>query len=113
MTRACVRGASVAGFLSVQPADRIPREWYMPGVTILTQVCKGIDECGICAYVCPEHLFESSKEMNESGYYPPKVINQEGCTGCRNCMICCPDFAIIVDKDAVSAAKEDNHAAKG
>jgi 2-oxoglutarate ferredoxin oxidoreductase subunit delta len=37
--------------------------------------------------------------MNDAGYYPPEVTDQEACTGCRNCMIYCPDFAIAVEKD--------------
>ncbi len=86
----------------------------MPRVTILSQVCKGTDDCGICVYVCPEQLFAPSKEMNESGYYPPEIKNQEACTGCLNCMISCPDFAIIVEKDAKPSTDtiEDHHAIK-
>ena len=71
----------------------------MPKVTILSQACKGIDDCGICAYVCPQQLFEACKEMNDAGYYPPEIANQEECTGCLNCMICCPDYAIVVEKE--------------
>lgn len=72
----------------------------MPKVTILSEACKGIDECGICAYVCPEQLFAASRQMNESGYYPPVIKKAHACTGCLNCTISCPDFAIVVDNDA-------------
>ncbi len=72
---------------------------HMPIVTILSQICKGVDDCGICAHVCPEQLFETCREMNESGYYPPEIKDPDKCTGCLNCMICCPDYAIIVEKD--------------
>ena len=53
-------------------------------------------------------------QMNESGYYPSEIKNQEACTGCLNCMISCPDFAIIVEKDAKPStdANEDHHAIK-
>jgi 2-oxoglutarate ferredoxin oxidoreductase subunit delta len=39
----------------------------MPRVTIFSQACKGVDDCGICAHVCPKNLFEACKEMNEHG----------------------------------------------
>ena len=71
----------------------------MPKVTIFSQACKGVDDCGICAFVCPEQLFRACRQMNEAGYYPPEIIDQEACTACRNCMIHCPDFAIAVEKD--------------
>lgn len=86
----------------------------MPKVTILSQACKGVDDCGICAYVCPKQLFEACKEMNEAGYYPPEVSNSEECTACQNCMICCPDYAIVVEKEEEQPTnkKEDHDAAK-
>ena len=86
----------------------------MSKITIFSQACKGVDDCGICAHVCPEQLFEACKEMNESGYYPPEIKDPDECTGCQNCMICCPDFAIVVekDKDRPSNKKEDHDVAK-
>jgi 2-oxoglutarate ferredoxin oxidoreductase subunit delta len=41
--------------------------------------------------------------MNEAGYYPPEITDPEACTGCQNCMIYCPDFAIAVEKDEKSS----------
>ena len=84
----------------------------MSKVTILSQVCKGVDDCGICAHVCPQDLFEACRKMNEAGYYPPEIVNEEECTGCLNCMISCPDYAIIVEKgeDAKSHPQEDKDA---
>ena len=38
----------------------------MSKITIFSETCKGVDDCGICAHVCPEQLFEACKEMNES-----------------------------------------------
>jgi 2-oxoglutarate ferredoxin oxidoreductase subunit delta len=38
--------------------------------------------------------------MNEAGYVPPEITDINECTGCMNCMIYCPDFAIVVEKDA-------------
>lgn len=71
----------------------------MSKVTIFSQSCKGVDDCGICAFVCPEHLFKACRQMNAAGYYPPEIIDPGACTGCRNCMIYCPDFAIAVEKN--------------
>jgi 2-oxoglutarate ferredoxin oxidoreductase subunit delta len=67
-------------------------------VTIFHQACKGIDDCGICIFVCPKQLFIKSKELNESGYLPPEIKDASECSGCMNCMIFCPDFAIMVEK---------------
>jgi 2-oxoglutarate ferredoxin oxidoreductase subunit delta len=52
--------------------------------------------------------------MNESGYYPPEIRDPDECTGCLNCMICCPDYAIVVEKDEDRPAnkQEDHDAAK-
>ncbi|MEM5786998.1 MAG: 4Fe-4S dicluster domain-containing protein [Syntrophobacteraceae bacterium] len=79
----------------------------MPKVTVLEQSCKGVEDCGICTFVCPESLFAPSDSMNIAGYLPPKVEGQDRCTGCRNCMIYCPDFSIVVEKDAEGSASSD------
>jgi 2-oxoglutarate ferredoxin oxidoreductase subunit delta len=78
----------------------------MPKVTILSQNCKGVDQCGICKYVCPKDLYEDSKEMNSAGYVPPAIPDDEACTACENCMIYCPDMAIVVHKNEQKAAPE-------
>ncbi len=67
----------------------------MPKVTLLAQSCKGMEDCGICAFVCPKSLFEASTTMNQSGYVPPQPPDEQKCTCCGNCMIYCPDFAIV------------------
>jgi len=82
----------------------------MPKVTILSQSCKGVDDCGICAYTCPKQLFEACREMNESGYYPPEITDTDECTGCKMCMICCPDYAIVVETDEQQKTSEQNDA---
>jgi Pyruvate/2-oxoacid:ferredoxin oxidoreductase delta subunit len=38
--------------------------------------------------------------MNRLGYVPVEIENEHACTGCQNCMIYCPDFAIAVEKDS-------------
>lgn len=79
----------------------------MSKVTIFRQSCKGVDDCGICAYVCPKELFRACTEMNEAGYFPPEIQDENECTGCQNCMIYCPDFAIAVEKPSESPATDD------
>jgi 2-oxoglutarate ferredoxin oxidoreductase subunit delta len=44
--------------------------------------------------------------MNELGYLPPELKNAADCTGCQNCMIYCPDFAIVVEKTGEAATNE-------
>jgi len=75
-------------------------------INILAQSCKGIEGCGICVHVCPQNLFEVCKQMNQFGYYPPEITDMGDCTGCLNCMICCPDFALVVETDEDKRSKE-------
>jgi 2-oxoglutarate ferredoxin oxidoreductase subunit delta len=65
-------------------------------VRIFPELCKGIEECGICRHVCPKKLFKPSMSLNHKGYRPPETTEQESCTSCENCMIFCPDMAIAV-----------------
>jgi len=76
----------------------------MPKITLLPNSCKGIEDCGICIFVCPKKVLIESDEMNEEGYLPPKIGDETLCTGCENCMISCPDFAIVVEKDSGKAS---------
>jgi 2-oxoglutarate ferredoxin oxidoreductase subunit delta len=70
----------------------------MPKITLFPDSCKGVEDCGICIFVCPRKVLVESDEMNETGYVPPEVSDEDLCTGCQNCMIYCPDFAIAVEK---------------
>jgi len=81
----------------------------MAKVTIFRESCKGVEDCGICIFVCPKEVLLESDQMNELGYCPPDVANENACTACQNCMIFCPDFAIVVEKDnSGSSEKEGN-----
>ena len=86
----------------------------MAKLTILSQSCKGVDDCGICKFVCPQQLFQACREMNAAGYYPPELTDPDECTGCRTCMLCCPDFAIVVEKEEkpTDYNSEDPHGAE-
>ncbi|MDI7260323.1 MAG: 4Fe-4S dicluster domain-containing protein [Thermodesulfobacteriota bacterium] len=68
----------------------------MAALRIYHELCKGADECGICLYVCKEEVFKPSETLNQKGYRPPVVVNEDQCTQCENCMIFCPDLAIVV-----------------
>jgi 2-oxoglutarate ferredoxin oxidoreductase subunit delta len=73
-------------------------------VFIFRQSCKGVEGCGVCSFVCPKDLFCPSEEMNQAGYVPPEIKDETECTGCMNCMIYCPDFAIVVEKASEPAS---------
>jgi len=78
----------------------------MPEIAISRNACKGVEDCGICVAVCPKQLFEPSDQMNERGYLPPRVIDEKPCTVCLNCMLSCPDMAIVVTKKKKSKEPE-------
>lgn len=66
-------------------------------VQINKDACKG---CGICIVMCPVKILEFSGELNNRGVHFPKITDEEKCTKCENCMIYCPDFAMVVSEDA-------------
>ena len=68
----------------------------MAVLRIYKELCKGTDECGICLYACQKEVFKPSEGLNQKGYRPPEVVNEDHCTQCENCMIFCPDLAIAV-----------------
>lgn len=70
----------------------------MGRIHVLREACKGVTDCGICSYVCPKDVFGVGESLNEKGYAPPEVVGEDACTCCENCMIFCPDMAIIVEK---------------
>lgn len=65
-------------------------------VQINKDACKG---CGICITMCPVKILAFSDELNKRGVRFPKITQEEKCTKCENCMIYCPDFAVVVNKD--------------
>ncbi len=69
----------------------------MAEIRIYRDLCKGVEECGICVEMCPQKLFQSSENLNPKGYRPPRITKSENCTQCQNCMIYCPDLAIAVE----------------
>ena len=79
----------------------------MASVTILTESCKGVEDCGLCMEVCPKDLFVPADKANSRGYLPSAITDETACIGCEACMHICPDFAIVVVKPKTS--KEAAH----
>jgi len=76
-------------------------------IRIYRELCKGVEECGICVEMCPKKLFSPAESLNRKGYRPPQATQPESCTQCQNCVIYCPDLAIAVEeKKAGKGAKE-------
>ena len=64
--------------------------------TFIDDACKG---CELCVTVCPVKIIELNKEkINDKGYSPAHVIDQEKCIACGNCAIICPDSVITVER---------------
>ena len=70
----------------------------MATLRIYDELCKGAEECGICIYVCKEEVFKPSETLNQKGYRPPVAVHEDKCTQCENCMIFCPDLAVVVSE---------------
>ncbi|MGQ9646901.1 MAG: 4Fe-4S dicluster domain-containing protein [Thermodesulfobacteriota bacterium] len=56
----------------------------MAVLRIFHELCKGVDECGICIYICPKEVFKPSAGLNQKGYRPPLVAKEDQCTSCGN-----------------------------
>ena len=65
-------------------------------VRIDPKFCKGCDMCRVC---CPKDIIILSKHINEKGYTPAEVTDQEQCIGCKACALICPDCAITIYKE--------------
>ena len=65
-------------------------------IQINKDACKG---CGICIVMCPVKILEFSNDLNKVGVHFPEVTDEAKCTKCENCMIYCPDFAMVVMKN--------------
>lgn len=71
----------------------------MAEITTFSESCKGMEDCGICAFICPKDIFHPSEKTNEAGYIVPELRNVEDCIDCLSCMMYCPDFAIVAIKN--------------
>jgi len=52
--------------------------------------------------ICPKGIIVMSSHINNKGYSPAEVVNQDDCTGCRSCALICPDGAISIYKEEVA-----------
>ena len=64
-------------------------------IRIIKERCRG---CGFCIDFCPRDVLEVSKEVNEKGAHPPKVVDETRCALCNFCQTICPDVAIFTIK---------------
>ena len=67
----------------------------MAKVTFNEGLCKG---CGLCVSACPKHIVALKEELNQKGYHPATVTDQDACIGCAFCATMCPDCVITVEK---------------
>jgi 2-oxoglutarate ferredoxin oxidoreductase subunit delta len=72
-----------------QPAKRFK-------VRIDEKLCKG---CYFCIRFCPMGVFVRSDIIGELGYNIALVEFPEKCTGCKACLLYCPDLAVTVEKE--------------
>ncbi len=73
-------------------------------ISINERFCKGADGCGICLALCPKDVFKIAERLTSRGIRPPQVDKITACTNCGNCVIYCPDMAIVVRLDEVPEA---------
>jgi len=67
-------------------------------VNVLEDRCKG---CWYCVEYCPTKVLQVSDKLNEKGYHPPVLVEEEPvkvCIACHMCELVCPDFAIVVEE---------------
>ena len=62
-------------------------------VTIDSERCSSIEECGKCIQVCPVNIFKSNGDY-------PKIVeaNEDECTLCNLCLQDCEVDAITIHK---------------
>ena len=68
----------------------------MAKLTFNTDNCKG---CGLCVAACPKKILAiDESRLNEKGYSPATMTDQEKCIACAFCARMCPDCVITVEK---------------
>lgn len=69
-------------------------------INVYTAWCKA---CGICIEFCPTQVLGRNKQMKATPVAPEK------CIGCNQCVLRCPDFAIIVEEKKNSDGDEPDN----
>jgi 2-oxoglutarate ferredoxin oxidoreductase subunit delta len=68
----------------------------MSKITIDPQLCKG---CSLCVDACPKKLLRIAPErLNDKGFHPAELTDENACTSCAFCAVMCPDCIIKVVK---------------
>ena len=75
-------------------------------IFINENLCKGADGCGICVALCPKDVFSVADRLTKRGIRAPVVRDRAACTNCQNCVIYCPDMALVVRLDEPQGARE-------
>ena len=47
------------------------------------------------------------QEINAKGYFFPDVARVEDCTGCRYCLLVCPDMAVQVENKGKTTVRTE------
>jgi 2-oxoglutarate ferredoxin oxidoreductase subunit delta len=64
-------------------------------VKVDEKLCKG---CYFCVKFCPMGVFVRSDIIGELGYNIAQVESPEKCTGCKACLLYCPDLAVAIEE---------------
>ena len=68
----------------------------MPKLTFREHLCKG---CSLCVDACPKKILAlDTARLNQKGYHPAHIIDQDSCIACAICATVCPDVVIKVEK---------------
>ena len=68
----------------------------MKSITFNEELCKG---CELCIDACPKKIISLDKDkINQKGYHPASVKDQDACTACGQCYVICPHVAIKIEK---------------
>ncbi len=68
-------------------------------IVIDIEKCKG---CELCIDSCLQSVLSIAEAVNGKGYHYSEAVT-DGCTGCSNCAIVCPDGVITVYRVKKSA----------
>lgn len=68
----------------------------MAKVTFDETRCKG---CALCVSACPKKILRMSPDrMNQKGFHPAEITEQDACIACAFCATMCPDVVISIEK---------------